>query len=223
MTGHDMHFVSEPEAVARLHAFGVPYPEHGLARNAAEAGDMASRLGCPVVLKIVSGDLPHKSDVGGVALGIRDCAEAARTFESMTARVRGAAPGAHIEGVLVCREAPPGVEVIVGVSRDPVFGPTVMLGMGGVFAEILHDVTFRIAPLDHRDAGEMIREVRGAPLLFGARGRPPCDVTALADLLVSVSRLAATHDGVQELDLNPVRVYPSGLLALDVRLIERAP
>ena len=134
--------------------------------------------------------------------------------------VRDAVQGAHIEGVLVCRQAPPGLEVIVGALHDATFGPTVMFGLGGVFTEVLEDVTFRVAPLERRDAEEMIREIKGHSLLAGARGQPRYDVSALADLLLAVSQTVTDRPEIRELDLNPVRVFEQGLMVLDVRISE---
>jgi len=224
MSNESGRFLTEPEAIELLAGSGVPYPEHALAVSAGEAAAAAGRLGFPVVLKIVSPAVVHKSDLGGVALdlaGERAVAEAhGRIMDSLRAKL----PEAVIHGVLVCRQAPAGVEVIVGATRDPVFGPTVMCGLGGVFTEILKDVSFRVAPLARIDAEEMIQELRGYPVLTGARGGPPADLKALARLLVAVGDLVHRRPEIVELDLNPVRVYPNGLLALDarVRVNERA-
>lgn len=219
MTGQGRRFLVEPEAIAVLRQYGIPYPEHGVARDAEEAVQVAGQLGYPVVLKVVSPEIPHKSDVGGVAVGL-DGAEAVRTgFRRMLDRVQSRMPAARLTGVLVCREAPPGLEAIVGAIDDPVFGPTTMFGLGGIFAEVLKDVSFRIAPLTRLDAAEMIREIRGYSLLKGARGQTACDVDALADLLLSVSRMVTERPEIKELDLNPVRLYEKGLLALDARVM----
>jgi acyl-CoA synthetase (NDP forming) len=213
-------YVPEPEAVARLESYGVPYPPHGLAHNPKEAARIAEEIGFPVVLKVVSPDAPHKTDVGGVELGINFPAEVESAFGNLTGRVVSLMPGARIEGVLVCSQEPEGVEVIVGSIKDPVFGPTVMFGLGGVFAEVLKDVSFRVAPLTRRDAEEMIREIRGYRILTGIRGGTHIDFDALADLLSAVSRLICDRPEIMELDLNPVRLYEKGLSVLDVRLLE---
>ena len=140
-------------------------------------------------------------------------------FEKMTASVKRAVPSAEISGALVCAMAPQGVEAIVGGLIDPNLGATVMFGLGGIFAEVLKDVSFRCVPLNSLDAEEMIAEIKGYPMLTGARGQTPCDLKAVADLLLAVSRLLQEHPEIQELDLNPVRLYGDGLLALDARIV----
>ena len=189
------------------------------ARN--RAASMAGKLGCPVVLKVVAARAQHKSDVGGVTVGVASPEQAAEEYRNLVDRVGQAVPGIEIDGVLVCRQAEPGLEVIVGAVEDPIFGPTVMFGLGGVFTEVLQDVSLRLAPLERKDAEAMIREIKGYPLLKGLRGNPPCDLEKLADLLMSVSRLVTEKREIKELDLNPVRVYQEGLLALDVRIMAR--
>ena len=212
-------YVLEPETVQLLEEYGIPYPPHGLAHDALEAERIAEELGYSVVLKVVSPNVVHKSDAGGVLLGLGDGASVRDGFERLVKRVSSSVPGARIEGALVCQEAPGGLELIVGALEDATFGPTVMVGMGGIFTEVLRDVSFRVAPLERRDAEEMIREIRGYPLLTGARGRVPLDVESLAELLLSVSRLVTEHREIKELDLNPVRLYEDGLLALDARMV----
>jgi len=212
-------YVLEPEAVQLLEKYGIPYPAHGFARDAEEAARIAEDLGFPVVLKVVSPDVPHKSDAGGVMVGLGDRARVREGFGAVVSRVSSAVPGAQIAGALVCQEARAGFEVIVGALEDETFGPTVMFGLGGIFAEVLRDVSFRVAPLRRRDAQEMVREIQGYPLLSGARGQAPLDVQALVELLLSVSQLVIDRREIRELDLNPVRVYEHGLLALDARMV----
>jgi len=218
MSGHEQ-YVLEPETVQLLEEYGMPYPPHGLAHDALEAERIAEELGYSVVLKVVSPNVVHKSDAGGVLLGLDDGAGVREGFETLVERVSSSVPGVRIEGALVCKEAPEGLEVIVGALEDATFGPTVMVGMGGIFTEVLRDVSFRVAPLERRDAEEMMKEIRGYPLLKGARGQAPLDVSSLADLLLSVSRLVTEHREIKELDLNPVRLYEDGLLVLDARMI----
>jgi acyl-CoA synthetase (NDP forming) len=211
----------EPEAVRLLSGYGIPYPDHALARDADQAAEIAEALGCPVVLKVVSADVSHKSDAGGVLVGL-NCADQARDgYITVVEQVLSAVPGASIEGVLVCREASPGLEVIVGAMNDMTFGPTVIFGLGGIFAEVLQDVSFRVAPLSRSDAAQMIHEIRGYPLLSGARGQAPLDEEALVSLLQSVSRFVMERNDVEELDLNPVRIFERGLMVLDARLVLR--
>lgn len=218
MTGHEQ-YVLEPETVQLLEEYGIAYPPHGLAHDPLDAERIAEELGYSVVLKVVSPNVVHKSDAGGVLLGLEDGASVREGFETLVNRVSSSVPEAHIEGVLVCKEAPEGMEVIVGGLEDATFGPTVMAGMGGIFTEVLRDVSFRVAPLEPRDAEEMIKQIRGYPLLTGARGQKPLDVTSLAQLLLSVSRLVTEHGEIKELDLNPVRLYEEGLLVLDARMV----
>ena len=212
-------YVAEPEAVELLAKYHIPYPEHGLARERTEAVRIADGLGYPVVLKIVSPDAPHKSDVGGVRLDLGGPGEVESAFDDLIATVKGRLPEASIQGVLVCRQAAEGLEVIVGATDDPVFGATVMFGLGGIFTEVLKDVAFRIAPLQRIDAREMIREIKGYSVLSGVRGQAAVDVAGLERLILAVSRMVTEEAGIKELDLNPVRVYEEGLVALDARLV----
>jgi len=174
-----------------------------------------------VVLKVVSPDVPHKTDVGGVSLGLNDPDEVQAGYKSLIARVTKAAPGVDVKGILVCRQAEEGLEVIVGALDDDVFGPTVMFGLGGIFTEVLKDVSFRIVPLKRIDAEEMIQEIRGFPVLSGIRGQSRRDINGLVDLIVSVSNLVGNEPDIKELDLNPVRIYEEGVLTLDVRIARR--
>jgi acyl-CoA synthetase (NDP forming) len=215
------HFILEPEAIRLLGEYNIPYPDHKVAQNADEAVACADQMGYPVVLKIVSPDVPHKSDAGGVAVGLKDAEGVRQGFNRVLERVKAAVPGASIEGVLVCRQALDGLEVIVGALHDTTFGPTVMFGLGGIFTEVLKDVAFRVAPLARRDAEQMVSEIRGYPLLAGARGQAEKDVHALVDLLLAVSQLVTEKPEVKELDLNPVRLYEQGLLVLDARVFVR--
>lgn len=212
-------YMSEPKAVQLLQKYGIPYPAHGFARDAEAATAIAEHIGFPVVLKVVSPDVLHKSDAGGVLVGLEDRASVREGFATIVDRVGSLLPGAQIEGLLVCERAPEGLEVIVGALEDQTFGPAVMFGMGGIFAELMKDVSFRVAPLQRKDAEEMIREIQGYAVLSGARGQAPLDAGALIELLLSVSRLVMEHREIQQLDLNPVRVYEQGLLALDARMI----
>jgi len=219
MSKRQRSYILEPEAIQLLDVHGVSYPEHGVAHSAKEAIQIADQLGYPVVLKVVSPDVLHKSDAGGVALGLEDSTSVHEAYGKVLTAVSGHVPGAEVQGMLVCQQAPPGLEVIVGAVKDPLFGTTLMFGLGGIFAEVLKDVSFRVAPLERRDAHEMIREIRGYPLLTGACGRESCDLGALADLLIKVSRMVMARPDIRELDLNPVRTYEKGLLVLDVRIL----
>ena len=181
---------------------------------------MAKSIGYPAVLKLWSPDVVHKSDVGGVRLGIRSEEEAARAFDQIAAALKEAEPKARFGGVTVERMVSGGVETIIGMTRDPSFGPVVLFGLGGISVELLRDVSLRLAPLTETDADEMVREIRGYPLLEGYRGSPAVDVSALHDMLHRVSLLAIEHPEIAELDLNPVLAFPGRepALALDARL-----
>ncbi len=211
----------EPEAVSLLYDYGIPYPDHAVAHSAEEAAILAARLGYPVVLKVVSPDAPHKSDVGGVVVGLDDGPSVANTYDRIVATVREHVPGADIQGILVSKQVSAGLEVIVGALHDVMFGPTVMFGLGGIFTEVLKDVSFRVVPLEYRDAQEMVREIRGWSLLEGVRGQSGYDVEALIKLLLTVSQMITERPEIEELDLNPVRLFEHGLMALDVRILRR--
>ncbi len=183
--------------------------------------DSAERLGYPVVMKIVSPNIIHKTEVGGVRIGVASEEQVREVYGEILRSVGVKAPAAKIVGVLVQRMAPSSTEVIVGAVRDPQFGPAVMFGLGGVLVELLDDVSFRVAPIDENEAWEMMQEVRGIPLLTGYRGSPSLDVNAVAGALASVSRMAVEIDEIDQVDLNPVMVYKSGLSVVDARVILR--
>jgi acyl-CoA synthetase (NDP forming) len=215
-------FLGEFESKAVLRAAGLPVPHDVLATSAEEAARAAHAAAVPVVLKIASQDIPHKTEVGGVLLGIRG-EEAARTaFGTLMERARCHAPTARIDGVLVTPMAPTGVETILGVTQDAAFGPVLMFGMGGTLAECLRDTTFRVAPIDRREAQVMIAETRASALLGGWRGAAPADTDALVEALVNLSRLAVEQRGrIHSVEVNPFRVLPrgSGALALDALVV----
>jgi acyl-CoA synthetase (NDP forming) len=216
--------VSEPDAKRILSGAGVPFLDERLASDAAAAGDAADAIGYPVVLKIVSATIEHKTEIGGVMVGVADRAAVEAGFAELLRRAAQHRPDASIDGVLVAPMARGGVEVIAGVARDPVFGPVVMFGLGGVHVEVLRDVCFRLAPFGRDEAMAMIKGIRGHALLEGVRGAAPSDVDALADLLVSLSRFAAANaDDLESIDLNPVLVRPrgEGVVALDALLVTR--
>jgi acyl-CoA synthetase (NDP forming) len=215
-------FLLEPEAVKLLEKYDIPYPEHALAHTAEEAVECAGRLGYPVVLKVVSTQVIHKTDLGGVLTGLADAQQVRDGFQRIITNVGSHISDAHIEAILICKQAPAGLEVIVGALHDPCFGPTIMFGLGGIFAEVLRDVVFRLAPLSHQDALDMVHEVKGYPLIAGLRGQAACDQEALVALLLAVSKLIVEHTEIKELDLNPVRLYERSLSVLDARVITAA-
>ncbi|MBN1222744.1 MAG: acetate--CoA ligase family protein [Candidatus Aminicenantes bacterium] len=209
----------ESDAVNILAAYNIPYPLNGLARSPEEAVHIAQEIGYPVVLKVVSYDIVHKSDIGGVVVGNRNASEVLGNFVKISDGIWRKKPESIIEGILVCQQARQGMEVIVGAVDDPTFGTTIMFGLGGIYAEALDDVSFRVAPLERRDALEMIREIKGYPLLTGSRGKEAVNQHKLVDLIMDVSRLVTEHPEIKQLDLNPTRLYPEGLLVLDVRMM----
>jgi acyl-CoA synthetase (NDP forming) len=202
---------SEAEAKRLLASAGIASAPEAACATVEDAVAAAARFGYPVVLKILSPDILHKSEIGGVLLDVGD-ADAVRTgFAVLLDRARAAAPGARIEGVLVAKQLNGGVECILGIHRDPVFGPMAMFGLGGIFVEVLKDVVFRRCPFGADVAEPMILSIKGAPLLTGARGRPKADVKALAEMLSRLSAFAvAAGDRLQSIDLNPVFAMPEG-------------
>ena len=217
----NQQFLTEIEAIKYLKQYKIPYPKYGLARTAKDAVTVAKRIGYPVVLKIVSPHVVHKSDVGGVLMGLNNGKEVSRGFNAMKSHLAKALPEASIEGILVCKQAPKGLDVIVGGLEDPVFGSAIMFGLGGIFTEVMQDVSFRLVPLSREDAQGMITEIRGYPLLSGARGQTRYDLDRLTELLLSVSRMIADQRTIRELDLNPIRLFEKGLMALDVRIMRK--
>ncbi len=213
---------SETDAKSILAGAGVPMQREILARTADEAAAAAEQLGLPVAVKVVSPDVTHKSDVGAVVLGIADAESVRAAYRSIMTSVRAARPDAVVDGVLVTAMAAPGTELIVGAKIDPVFGPVIMVGLGGVHVETLGDVALRLAPVDHRSAMAMLDELTGAAILKGSRGREPADLDAVADCLVAVSRFAAEHrEDLSVVEINPLVVYSKGrgAVALDAVLI----
>lgn len=211
---------SEVEAKAIIRAYGIRTPREQVVSSAAEAARAFRTIGAggPVVLKVVSPDLAHKSDLGLVRLDVRSGAEARRAHDELRDLASGAPGRPRIDGVLVAEQVPEGIEMVAGISQDDVFGPVVMVGTGGLFVEVLDDVTFRVPPFDRAEARRMVDDLRGASLLRGHRGSPPADVAALVDLLVRLQRMALEQSGhLAELDLNPVRVLArgKGAIALD--------
>jgi acyl-CoA synthetase (NDP forming) len=211
--------INEAEAKRLLGAAGVPFAAERTARTREEAVSAAQDIGFAVVLKVLSPDIAHKSEAGGVMLGLRDADEVASGYDAMMARVRERVPRARIDGALVARMIEGGVETVVGVKRDAVFGPVVMFGLGGVYVEVLKDVTLRLAPVDRDTAKSMVREIKGFALLDGARGKPPADLDALADALVAMSRFGAAHPEVSSAEINPFIALPKGGVAVDALIM----
>ena len=211
--------LTEIEAKELLKQAGVNVVDTKLATSREEAISISRQLGFPVVLKIASADVVHKSDAGGVKLDLKTATQAGKAYDDIMKAIKKQYPEAKIEGVSVQKMARPGVEVIIGMSKDTQFGPVLMFGLGGILVEILKDVSFRIVPLVRRDAREMVREIKGYPLLEGYRGQEPVDVTNLEELILKVSDFVEQHPEVAELDLNPVFAYSDGAIAVDARVI----
>lgn len=213
--------LGEAEARPILAAYGIAQPRAELARSADEAGRLAVEIGFPVALKIVSPDIFHKSEVGGIALKLADQAAVQAAYTAMLARVQERQSDARIEGVLVTQMALPGHELIVGMRRDPQFGPLLMFGLGGIYVELLKDVAFRVAPFSRAETLAMIGETHAGKLLAGLRGQAPADIDAVAEVIERVACLALDHPEVQEIDVNPLLAYPAsqGALAVDVRMV----
>jgi acyl-CoA synthetase (NDP forming)/GNAT superfamily N-acetyltransferase len=212
-------YLMEHESKRILENAGIMTTGGMIASSEDEAAEMSGSLGYPVVLKVVSPDVVHKTDSGGVKLNLRNAGDVREAYRDILSRFKNE----KILGVSVQKMAPPGIEAIVGVVRDASFGPVLMFGLGGIFAEILKDVTFRVLPVTEDSTAEMIEEIKGYPLLKGYRGLS-VDITALKDLLCKVSNLAIMHPEIRELDLNPVLLYPSGYLAVDARIfVDHAP
>ena len=219
--------LGEEESRGILEAYGFTFPRHAFAGTSDAAVAAYREMGCPsVVMKIVSPQILHKTDVGGVRLGLRGADDVVRAFVEVTSSVRRMAPSAWIAGVSIQEMVTGGRELIVGMSRDPQFGPLLMFGLGGIYVEVLKDVSFRVAPVSRRDAEEMVREIRAWPLLAAYRGSEPADEGAIVEALIRVSRLACDFPELQELDINPLLVLPKGkgIRAIDCRMtIAEAP
>jgi acetate---CoA ligase (ADP-forming) len=214
--------MDEHDAKLLLADWGIPILDERLARNADEAVEAFRALNGPVVLKVASADIAHKTEIGGVLLNLADAASVRDGFAVLMRRAVAHAPAARIDGVLVAPYVTGGVETILGVKRDPIFGPVIMFGLGGVFVEVLKDVALRPAPIDKPEALAMIGEIKGRAILQGVRGPQPCDTDALADALVSLSQFAAAHaDDIESIDINPFLVLArgEGAYALDALIV----
>jgi acyl-CoA synthetase (NDP forming) len=209
----------ENEAKSICTEYGIPVTKFNLAKNENEAALKADQIGYPVVLKIVSPDIIHKSDAGGVIVNLKTPTEVNIAYKKIIENAKKYKVDAKIVGVLVQEMVPQSTEVIVGAIKDPQFGQTVMFGLGGIFVELLKDVNFRIAPINAEDAKEMITQLKAFPLLNGYRNTPPADIDALTAILCSVSRLIMEKPEIKELDLNPIMAYPKGAKTVDARII----
>ena len=200
----------EHEAYEALAAYNLPVPKAALAKSEDEAVKIANEIGYPVVLKIVSPDIVHKSDVGGVKINLKNEDDVRKAFKVIMGSVKEKAPNARITGILVQEMVPEGLEVIVGATRDPTFGPVLLFGLGGIFVEVLKDVSFRIAPVTRYDAETMLSEIKASKLLEGYRGMPPRDKEALVNIIINLSRFMEEQDSVSDVDLNPIMAFEVG-------------
>ncbi len=211
--------LTEVESKEFLKDSGINIVETRAAHSANEAIATSRELGFPVALKILSPDIVHKSDVGGVKLNLGSASAVKRAYNEIMSSVKAREPAARIQGVSVQSMAKPGIEVIFGMTRDPHFGPVLMFGLGGILVEVLKDVSFRIVPLAPIDAHQMIKEIKGYPILEGVRGSKPASIAAIEQALLKLSSFVERHPDIKELDLNPVFAYPDGLAAADARVV----
>ncbi|MBV8909542.1 MAG: acetate--CoA ligase family protein, partial [Gammaproteobacteria bacterium] len=211
--------LTAPEARSICEAYGIAVPQEGVATNAAEAGALARRIGFPVVMKIVSPQILHKTEAGGVVVGVKDEAAAQQAFNTIVANARRYKADAKIDGVQIQQMLSGGQEVIIGAVTDPAFGKLVAFGLGGILVEVLKDVTFRLAPASREDALSMLDSIAAAEILRGVRGAKGVDREALATMIANVSQLVADFPEISELDLNPVFATPSDATAADVRVV----
>ncbi|MCS6839528.1 MAG: acetate--CoA ligase family protein [Roseiflexus sp.] len=215
--------LGELEAREVIEAYGMRLPKSFLAQSPEEAAEIAAHIGFPVVMKISSPDILHKSDIGGVKLGISDSVAARDAYELIEYRARKYSREARIWGVLVQEQVRKGREVLVGVSRDPQFGPLIAFGLGGIYVEALRDVAFRLAPVSRQEAAEQVRSIRAFPILRGVRGEPPADIAAVEEIILRVSQLVTDFPEIVEMDINPLVVYNrgEGATVVDARIILR--
>lgn len=215
------HLGSIGEVLTRplLEAYGIPLVPANIAENEDDAIRVANEIGYPVVMKINSPDILHKSDLGGIRLDLNDAASVRQAYQEMISTVQTKMPNARIEGVLIEATAPKGQEVIIGMKRDPGFGPVMMFGLGGIFVELFKDVSFRVSPLTRNDAYDMIQSTRAGKLLTGYRGQKPADLDAVVDTILRLSQLALNFEEIEEIEINPLLVMEKGCLALDGRVI----
>ncbi len=219
LKGHAKGLMTEEETATLFAAFGLPMPAQAIATSAAEAAGIAKRIGFPVIAKVSSPDILHKTDVGGVRANLRDADAVEKAYEEIIENISKNAPKADVRGVLIQQFLPIGEEFIAGVIRDPSFGPLVMAGLGGIYAELFADTTFRMAPLTEKDAYAMLTELHSWKLLLGMRGRPQADIDALVHLLVTLGNLATACPEIRELDVNPVLVSSKGIVIADAKVI----
>lgn len=209
----------ESEAKDLCAQYNIPVPNYRVALTPNEAISAAKEIGFPVAMKILSKDIIHKSDAGCVVLGLSNDEDLEKAFKLIMNNAAKFNPSAEIRGVLIEEMLPKGVEVAVGAIRDIEFGPTVMFGLGGVFIEVMRDVTFRVAPITRGDAEEMIKDIKGYKILEGYRGQEPADIEVILETILGVSRLMVENDEINQLDLNPIIVWRKGGKVADAKII----
>jgi acyl-CoA synthetase (NDP forming) len=211
--------LTEIEAKQVLKEIGIGTVATRLASSQKDALAFSNDIGFPAVLKIYSPDITHKTDAGGVKVGLKNAAEVKKAYSEIMASVKEKFPSAKIEGVSVQQMARPGIEIIIGVFKDPQFGPVIMFGLGGIFVEVLKDVSFRLVPIEKRDAEQMIKEIKGYALLNGYRGQEPAHIPSLIDILLRLSDFIDKTPEIKEMDINPVFAYKDSALAVDARIV----
>ena len=209
----------ETEAKELLREYGIPVPDFKLIKSEDEIAGLAKEINFPIVMKIVSPDIIHKTDAGGVKLNIKDEKEAKLAYQGIISKAKKYNKEAQIFGVITYSMIPKATEIIIGMMKDPHFGPVIMFGLGGIFVEVLKDISFRILPIEERDAREMITEIKGYEILKGARGESPRDIKAIEEVLMKVSKLTMENPKINEIDLNPIFVFEKGLQVVDARMI----
>ena len=211
--------LTEFESKRILKQVGISVVQTRLARTQKEAVSFTQKMGFPVALKINSPDIVHKSDSGGVKLSLNNAADVKKAYDEIVKKVKKQYPQAAIHGVSVQRMLRSGTEVIIGTSKDPQFGPVIMFGLGGIFVEVLKDVSFRVIPVERKDAQQMIQEIKGYPLLHGYRGKEPASIPALVEMILKISKFMEENPQVKELDLNPIFAYRNKAVAVDARIV----
>jgi len=209
----------ETEAKELLREYGIPVPDFKLIQTEDEIDKITEKIGYPLTMKIVSPDIIHKSDAGGVKLNIQDEKEAKLAYQEIIFNAKKYNKEAKISGIIAYHMIPQGTEIIIGMMKDPHFGPVIMFGLGGIFVEILKDISFRILPLEERDAEEMITEIKGYKILKGVRGESPKDIIAIKEVLMKISQLVMENPEINEIDLNPIFVFEEALQVVDTRII----
>ncbi len=209
----------EPRAALLLSKYNIAYPAHALAENLEGLFIAAEKIGYPLVLKVVSDQVVHKSDLGGVILNINDDDALASSYQILLNNLEKHSIDTKNIQVMVCRQEKPGWEFVVGVTRDDLFGPTLLFGLGGIYVELFNDFALRVCPLNRKEVFTMIEETKASKILNGFRGEPSLDIDSIVDLMLNLSILVVEDSTIKEIDLNPVRVYRNGCIALDARVI----